>query len=450
MSVRSVLLASVCAALVLLPSAATGLAATPSKATLQLVDQGYKALNARDYAQAISAYSAAIESRQLPVETLANALLNRGLAHQRRNEFKKAIDDYTAAVGIDALDAKMRATALYNRALAYQSSNRPALAIEDFTGALFLDPKFAHAYYGRGNVLRDSGQYLFALSDFEKALRYNYPQAYLARFGEALTQEALNRPLEARRALMLVLAENPNFEPARKRLAALGGVVPTVPLVSGADATDDSDMIETSSVSQAGNSAEASPTLLEGSMKLADAGPDQGTETTVAIESRRVKTIIDRVPIEEDAPAGVQPAAAEEPAEKIVAVEPVPNIEEPVLQAEAPSEPVAAAEPAPKPALAPAAKVVPSPSKDVALSGWAVQISSQKDEKVAWSVWKKLKAKHEILADQKPVVMKADLGDRGIVYRLRLAGFDDQNSARNLCSKLKSAGVSCYVSKLNS
>ncbi|MBL8907556.1 MAG: tetratricopeptide repeat protein, partial [Rhizobiales bacterium] len=265
MSVRSVLLASVCAALVLLPSAATGLAATPSKATLQLVDQGYKALNARDYAQAISAYSAAIESRQLPVETLANALLNRGLAHQRRNEFKKAIDDYTAAVGIDALDAKMRATALYNRALAYQSSNRPALAIEDFTGALFLDPKFAHAYYGRGNVLRDSGQYLFALSDFEKALRYNYPQAYLARFGEALTQEALNRPLEARRALMLVLAENPNFEPARKRLAALGGVVPTVPLVSGADATDDSDKIETRSVSEAGNSAEASPTLLEGS-----------------------------------------------------------------------------------------------------------------------------------------------------------------------------------------
>jgi len=438
--------------LVLLPATAIGLAATPSKATLQLVDQGYKALSARDYAQAISAYSAAIESRQLAVETLANALLNRGLAYQRRGEFQKAIDDYTAAVGIDALDAKMRATALYNRALAYQSSKRPALAIEDFTGALFLDPKFAHAYYGRGNVLRDSGQYLFALSDFEKALRYNYPQGYLARFGEALTQEALNRPLEARRALMLVLAENPNFEPARKHLAALGGVVPDMPAAAAADAAGASDTMETSSVSQVENSAQSSPQLLEGSMKIADAGPSQETvsETTVIVEGRRAKAIADRIPAEEDAPAGVQPAAVEESAEKVVAIETVPNepvVEEPVEAVSAHEPPVT---PAVKPEPAKVAAKKPTSSDDMPLSGWAVQISSQKNEQVAWGVWKKLKAKHEILADQKPVVMKADLGDRGIVYRLRLAGFDNQDSARGLCSKLKSRGVSCYVSKLNS
>jgi tetratricopeptide (TPR) repeat protein len=450
MSVRSVLLASVCAALVLLPSSAIGLAATPSKSTLQLVEQGYKALSARDYAQAISAYSTAIETRQLPVETLANALLNRGLAYQRRSEFQKAIDDYTAAVGIDALDAKMRATALYNRALAYQSSGRPALAIEDFTGALFLDPKFAHAYYGRGNVLRDSGQYLFALSDFEKALRYNYPQAYLARFGEALTQESLNRPVEARRALMLVLAENPNFEPARRHLAALGGVAPTVPAASGAD-TANGDKIETGSVSGADKPA-SSPQLLEGSMKIADAGPSQVTETTVVVEGRRVKSIVDRVPAEDGEPAVVQSAAVEEPAEKIVAVEAVPNepvVEEPVTEAVSAPQPTAV-KPKPEPKRAASAEQEPALSDDIPLSGWAVQISSQKDEKVAWNVWKKLKAKHKILASQKPVVMKADLGDRGIVYRLRLAGFGDQDEARGMCSKLKSRGVSCYVSKLNS
>jgi tetratricopeptide (TPR) repeat protein len=431
--------------LVLLPSAATGFAATPSKATLELVDQGYKALSARDYPQAISAYSTAIESRQLPVETLANALLNRGLAYQRRSEFQKAIDDYTAAIGIDALDAKMRATALYNRALAYQSSGRAALAIEDFTGALFLDPKFAHAYYGRGNVLRDSGQYLFALSDFEKALRYNYPQAYLARFGEALTQEALNRPLEARRALMLVLADNPNFEPARKHLAALGGVVPTVPVTS-ADAKG-SDTIETGSVSEADKPA-ASPQLLEGTMKIADAAPAEDNGTTVAVENRRVKAIVDRVPAEEDKAVDVQPVVVQEPAEKVVAVEAVPNepvVEEPVVEVASAPEPTVTLEPAPAPVAE-----EPAEADETVLSGWAVQISSQKDEKVAWNVWKKLKAKHKILASQKPVVMKADLGDRGIVYRLRLAGFEDQDSARGMCSRLKSRGVSCYVSKINS
>jgi len=196
-------------------------------------------------------------------------------------------------------------------------------------------------------------------------------------------------------------------------------------------------------------------------MKIASADEASGpvTETTVAVATRRIKTITDRVPVEEDSPAGVQPAADNEPAEKVIAVEAVPaEPEAPKPAVEAVVAEPAAVEPAieeasvPEPAAAPkpAAKKKPAPSKDVALSGWAVQISSQKDEQVAWNVWKKLKAKHQILADQNAIVMKADLGDRGIVYRLRLAGFEDQGSARNLCGKLKSRGVSCYVSKISS
>jgi tetratricopeptide (TPR) repeat protein len=456
MSVRSVLLASVCAAWVLLPTASVGLATTPDQPTVALVDSAYKALAAGDLPQAISGYTTAIESRQLPVETLANALLNRGLAYQRRNEFEKAIDDYTAALGIDAMDAKLRATALYNRALAYQHSARPALAIEDFTGALFLDPKFAHAYYGRGNVLRDSGQYLFALSDFEKAIRYKYPQPYLARFGEGLTQEALKRPQEARRAYMQALADNPNFAPARNHLAELGGIAPLVPVLDD-PATNDSDGMETSSVTPSAGgtvaTSEPVPTIVDGSMQVADSGlsSEPSTQTTVTIEPGPGKLITDRVPAEEDKPAGLQPVAEEKPEEKVIAIEPVP--------AETP-EPVAEASPVPEPAPQPEPAAASEPeleqtaeadinSADVPLTGWAVQISSQSDEKVAWNVWKKLKAKHKILAQQKPVVMKADLGSR-VVYRLRLAGFEDQNSARGLCSKLKSRGVSCYVSKLNS
>jgi Tfp pilus assembly protein PilF len=454
MSVRTVLLASVCAAWVLLPTASVSLATTPGQPSVALVDSAYKALAAGDLPQAISGYTAAIESRQLPVETLANALLNRGLAYQHLGEFQKAIDDYTAALGIDAMDAKLRATALYNRALAYQHSAKPALAIEDFTGALFLDPKFAHAYYGRGNVLRDSGQYLFALSDFEKAIRYKYPQPYLARFGEGLTQEALKRPQEARRAYMQALADNPNFGPARKHLADLGGIAPLVPVIE----SDSGDGMETSSVTPSRQSAattetaaEPAPTIVDGSMQVADSGlsDEPTTQTTVTIAPKPGKSITDRVPAEAESPAGLQPVAAEKPVEKVIAIEPVPA-EAPEAAAEASATP----EPAPKPAATPE----PEPSQtaeadtnsgNAPLTGWAVQISSQSNEKVAWSVWKKLKAKHKILAQQKPVVMKADLGNR-IVYRLRLAGFDDQNSARGLCSKLKSRGVSCYVSKLNS
>jgi cell division septation protein DedD len=61
-----------------------------------------------------------------------------------------------------------------------------------------------------------------------------------------------------------------------------------------------------------------------------------------------------------------------------------------------------------------------------------------------------MQAKHKTLAGQKPIVMKADLGSKGIFYRVRLAGFDDQGAAKSTCSKLKAKGVSCFVSKINS
>ena len=36
-----------------------------------------------------------------------------------------------------------------------------------------------------------------------------------------------------------------------------------------------------------------------------------------------------------------------------------------------------------------------------------------------------MKAKHKALAAQKPVVVRADLGTRGVVFRVRLAGFEE-------------------------
>ena len=90
------------------------------------------------------------------------------------------------------------------------------------------------------------------------------------------------------------------------------------------------------------------------------------------------------------------------------------------------------------------------PAVAPALEGWSVQVASATSEDGAWSTWKKMKAKHQSLAASKPVVVKADLGTKGIVYRVRLAGFEDQNAAKKSCTKLKSSGISCYVSKINS
>jgi tetratricopeptide (TPR) repeat protein len=405
MKVRQFLFASVSTAFLAAWAAASGAAAVAQNSNAGIVKDAYRALAGGQPQAAIAGFSLAIESRELAPEVLANALLNRALGFQQLGRHEDAIDDYTAALRLDAMSAKLRAIALYNRGLSQQKLQRPALAIEDYTSALFLDSGLSHAYYGRGNVLRDSGQYLFALSDYEKALRYKHPDAARVHFGEALTYEALKRPAQARAALDLALAANPQFAPARQKLAMLAAA-PTrdAPL-------QEANPMPTASISGTGVVVrkEQLPKPVSPSVELA------GAEEP-ALPRRKI--IIDRIPAEEAAAAMHKPSSIEE---KIIAIEPLPQ--------EAPQPPAIVA------ALA---------------TGWSVQIASADSENGAWSTWKKMQTRHPLLADAKPVVVRADLGTKGIFYRVRLGGFAGKDAAQNTCMKLKSKGVACFVSRFNS
>ncbi len=405
MSVRRVILASVSSAFLAACVAASGTAYATAKNPNEIIaEQAYQSLAAGDRPGAISAYTQAIESRDLPTEALANALLNRGLAYQQLGEPQEAIDDYTAALNLDAMGAQLRATALYNRGLSQQKLKNLSAAVEDFTSALFLDPGFAHAYYGRGNALRESGQFLFALSDYEKARRYRYPNAAQVHYGEALAYDSLRRPQEARKSLERAVAANPNFNPAIEKLARLQGSVVAKPVRAAPAAAAGGELVV--------RKPELPKAAEPGGDLLAASGSDP--IVTSAVSPAAAAKITDRVPVEE---------------EKIVEVEP---LEEENMQTAAA---VAGDE-------APAAAAQPG--------GWSVQVASATSEDGAWSAWKKMKAKHQALAAVKPVVVRADLGSKGIVYRVRLAGFENQNAAKQSCTKLKSSGISCYVSKLDS
>ena len=100
----------------------------------------------------------------------------------------------------------------------------------------------------------------------------------------------------------------------------------------------------------------------------------------------------------------------------------------------------ASAAPAPADAAAPATKV----------TGWSVQLASATTEDSAWSTWKNMQSRNKALAAQKPVVVRADLGAKGVFFRVRLVGFDTQDSASRACSQLKSKGVKCFISKASS
>jgi tetratricopeptide (TPR) repeat protein len=419
MSTRSVLLASVCSAFLAASAAVAGsaAAATPA-ANTKLVSQAYKALQGGDAVAAVTAYNQAIESRQLEPEVLANALLNRGLAFQRLNEHVRAIDDYTAAMRIDAMSGKLRALALYNRGLSQQKLGNVSRGIEDFTSALFLDSQFSHAYYSRGVLLRDSGQFLFALADFDKAIRFSHPEPARVHFAEALTYEKLRRPQNARDALTKALAVNASYEPARQRLALMNGAKIVPAAASSADQLTTATIANGTALPEA---AAPSPVLVTAA----------ATGTKVLTATAKRKKIVDRVPLEEQQIAAAEPVTepAAEPEEKIIAVEPM--LEEAVAGEAAPA----------------VAEEQPPEQK---ITGWSVQLASAVSEDAAWSTWKKMKARHKALADKDPVVVRADLGTRGTFFRVRLVGFDSQGDASSECSKLKSKGVKCFISKASS
>lgn len=424
MSIRTLFLASVCS-VVLAASAVPAWSETGTPET-QLAAEAYKALQAGDTEAAITDYTKAIDSRALPPDVLANALLNRGLAYQRLNEHEFAIDDYTAALRVDALSGKVRALALYNRGLSYQRLQRNALAMEDFTSALFLDGAFSHAYYSRGTLLRDSGQYLFALADFDKALRFAYPDPARVYVAEAATYEKLQRTADARDALNKALEAKPGYEPALQRLAALEGTAP---------ATASGDTIQTAVVTPASDELPAAK---------APSASLMGDEAQAAETGGKLYT--DRVPQEQPVRvASAEPSIGAEPdaapaEEKVLAVEEVPDD---TAVAPAAAEPAidetqtASVDPAPAAEAAPARKI----------TGWSVQLASATTEDSAWSTWKKMQARNKALASQEPVVVRADLGAKGVFYRVRLVGFESQGDANRACSKLKAKGVKCFISK---
>jgi tetratricopeptide (TPR) repeat protein len=429
MRIRGVIFASVSSAFLAASVAAAGSAfAASTNPDVTKAEQAYQALVAGDQATAILTYTQAIESRHLPTEVLANALLNRALAYQQMSSHQEAIDDYTSALQLDAMSGHLRATALYNRGLSQQKLAQPSRAIEDFTSALFLDPEFAQAYYSRGNALRDSGQFLFALSDYDKAVRYKHPDIARVRYAEAQTYHSLKRPKDEKASLEAALAANPSYTAAREQLALLGGAPQQIATLAAPEA--------------ATMAAGGELTVRKPDLPPAVAPPSELTAEapadpmmTAAVDPAPVAKIVDRVPSE------ATPAAA--PAdEKILAVEPVDD-------------------PAPDEAAAPqVAAVAPEASTEEPAqdsqnaaaepAGWSVQIASAASESAAWAVWKKMQSKHKTLADQHVVVVKADLGKKGVVYRIRIAGFESQADAKGSCSKLKSGGVSCFIAKSNS
>lgn len=110
---------------------------------------------------------------------------------------------------------------------------------------------------------------------------------------------------------------------------------------------------------------------------------------------------------------------------------------------------------APPPAAAPAspAPVAPAPAAAAAPAtgsfppgSYVVQVAASRNEQDARSTAASISQRYAgALGSYAPVVERADLGDRGIYYRVGLGPMSSQSDAGSLCSRLKSSGLDCFV-----
>ncbi|MEL6687250.1 MAG: SPOR domain-containing protein [Pseudomonadota bacterium] len=107
--------------------------------------------------------------------------------------------------------------------------------------------------------------------------------------------------------------------------------------------------------------------------------------------------------------------------------DPEPVVETPVTQAPAPA---------------------PIRNNDATLSDWVVQVASLRSQAEADAAYTRIEtAVTPLLSRYNRDVVRVDLGDRGIYYRARVAGFSTRDDASALCDQLKAAGQSCFVAR---
>jgi cell division septation protein DedD len=170
---------------------------------------------------------------------------------------------------------------------------------------------------------------------------------------------------------------------------------------------------------------------------------------------RKVKTMVVRPDGSVMAPpAGAAPAEA--PADmQLAAASPAPA--QPAAadpSAATPARDAAAAAPAPQQAATvPPAPAKPKPTQTASITPaatptkYVVQVGSKKNQTEALASFADMQQKYPtLLASYRPMVQKADLGAKGVWYRLRIGPIADKAAAAKLCSQLKSQGLAdCLV-----
>ena len=94
------------------------------------------------------------------------------------------------------------------------------------------------------------------------------------------------------------------------------------------------------------------------------------------------------------------------------------------------------------------AAALPGATGTAAANSYVVQLASLNSERSANDAWSRMQRKHpNLLGDLTMSVQKADLGSRGIFYRLQTGPFPNRATAEDMCLQLRSQRLDCLVVK---
>lgn len=381
-------------------------AVPPPVAPAALIAEGDRLAASGDLYAAIESYMAA--RRAAPLDSDAAARLGLSLAEQGRHaEALPHLQDAHRARADDIAITRV----LVNALLALE---RPAQALAQLEPALAQHPEDARLWNARGiaaDMMGDS-------------------EAAAAAYRSGLAAAPDNHSLKVNFALSR-FASGDN-EGAAKAAAAAGLSMPEV---------------------QARANRLAAYRARSNGTVTASLGPVPEAPPMIALAMPPVK-------VQELAPvAAAAPVEAPKPA-AVTTVE-LPATEAPAAP-QAPAIPPEAVSSAPQGAPAvttaptPVSTISPAPTGDSAVptsteatAAWAhrgrpqVQLAAYARASLAESQWAKMKAEHaDLLNGLEPIIQKAELGEKGVVYRLRVA-VSDSGTGAALCEKLRGAGLDC-------
>jgi hypothetical protein len=168
-------------------------------------------------------------------------------------------------------------------------------------------------------------------------------------------------------------------------------------------------------------------------------------------EPRKIKTLAVKGDAENGGvPAGVAaPAAKPAPAARTAAPAAAPAPRNPSSANASANGPLSLSPQggaAPDPAPTRTAATNPVQTAPSAGGGYLVQVSSQKNEADAQASYRMLQGKYPaVLGSRSASIKRADLGEKGVVYRSMVGPFASQDEASQFCGSLKTAGGQCVI-----